>query len=253
MSSRHPPLNGFNESIICRGGARALPHAKSSLLQIADGIAGELLELPLIVVRATDVPLVGSETHSEDATSEGRCRSKVDDTGAAVVDDVVPRAEHGRVGRLLPSLHDVGIGSQAVGIEVPHTVVVALDAGTLEAVDRALVETADEVHAAIDVMTRVVVDLSFSIADDGLRAPHVVVLSALAIAEDARSIGFGDTADGHGELCGVVGEEEVATILAERLQGVDGLSRSEVAGEVLIAVPAAVSMSASALSSRMSA
>ena len=110
---------------------------------------------------------------------------------------------------------------------------VALHTGTLEAVDAALVESADEVHAAIDVVAAVVVDLSLDITDDGLNAPDVVVLSALAVAEDARSIGLSNAADGHGELCGVVGEEEVATILAERLQGVDGLSRSEVAGEVL--------------------
>ena len=115
---------------------------------------------------------------------------------------MVPRAEHGRVGGVFPSLHHVGAGSQTVGVEVPHAVVVALHAAADEGIDAALVEARDEVHAPVDVMARVVVDLSLGIADDGLRAPDVAVLSALAIAVDAGSIGLSDASYANGELGG---------------------------------------------------
>ena len=81
-----------------------------------------------------------------------------------------------------------------------------------------------------------VVDLSFGIADDGLRAPHIVVLSALAAAVDAGSVGVGDAAHGYGELCGVVGEQQVTAVGGERLQGVDHLVGSQSAGQVLPAL-----------------
>ena len=73
-----------------------------------------------------------------------------------------------RVGQVFPSLHHVGVGSEAVGVEVPHTVVVALHTSALKGIDAALVQATDELHATVDVMTTVVIDLAFGIADDGL-------------------------------------------------------------------------------------
>ena len=203
------------------------------LLQITNAVAGEALELTLAGVGATDVPLIGGQAHCEDAASERRRGCEVDDAGAAVVHHMVPCAEHGRVGEVLPCFHHIGIGSQAIGVEVPHAVVVAFMACTLEGVDAALIETAHEVHTPVDVVTGVVVNLSLGIADDGLRAPDVVVGSALATAIDARSIGVGYTAHGHGELGGMVGEEEVATVVGESLQGLDGGGGGQVAWQVL--------------------
>ena len=55
-----------------------------------------------------------------------------------------------------------------IGIEVPHTVVVALDTSTDEGVDRALIQTADELHAAVDVVTAVVINLTLGVTDDRL-------------------------------------------------------------------------------------
>ena len=81
---------------------------------------------------------------------------------------MVPCTKDSRVGQVFPSLHHIRIGSETVGIEIPHAVVITLDTCTLKAVDATLIETADEVHAPVDVVTGVVVDLSLSIADDGL-------------------------------------------------------------------------------------
>ena len=81
-------------------------------------------------------------------------------------------------------------------------------------------------------MARVVVDLSLGIADDRLHAPYIIVLAALTIAEDARSVSLSDASHGSCELCGVVGEKEVATISAESLQGVDCPVRCQSAREV---------------------
>ena len=81
-------------------------------------------------------------------------------------------------------------------------------------------------------MARVVVDLSLGIADDRLHAPYIIVLAALTIAEDARSVSLSDASHGSCELCGVVGEEEVATVSAESLQRVDCPVRCQSAGEV---------------------
>ena len=55
-----------------------------------------------------------------------------------------------------------------IGIEVPHAVVVALDARADKGVDRALIQAAHEVHAPVDVMATVVINLALGIADDGL-------------------------------------------------------------------------------------
>ena len=203
-------------------------HEHSHLLvgrrtDIAEAVGRELLQLILFLVLSADVPLVGSKTYGEDAACERGRRVEVDDTSAAVVDDVVPSAEHVAVGEVFPSLHDVGIGSEAIGIEVPHAVVVALHACTDEGVDAALIETADVVHTPIDIVAAVVVDLALGVTDDGLRAPDVGVLTTLAIAEDAGSISISNTAYGYGELRGVVRQEEVAAILAESLESIDGL------------------------------
>ena len=187
-------------------------------------------------VLAADVPLVGSQSNGQYASCEGGGRVEVDDTCTAVVDHMVPCAEHMRAGKVFPCLHHVGAGSQTVGIEVPHAVVVALHAGTLEGVDAALVESADELHAAIDVVVAMVVDLTLGITDDGLRAPDVAVLTTLAIAIDAGSIGVGNTAHGNGELCGMVGEEEVTTVGGESFQRLDGVGRCQSAGQVLPAL-----------------
>ena len=45
---------------------------------------------------------------------------------------------------------------------------------------------------------------------------------ALAIAIDARSVCFGNTANSHGELSGMVGEEEVTAVGSKGLQCLDG-------------------------------
>ena len=81
-------------------------------------------------------------------------------------------------------------------------------------------------------MARVVVDLSLGIADDRLHAPYIIVLAALTIAEDARSVSLSDASHGSCELCGVVGEKEVAAVRSESLQGVDSLVRCQSAGEI---------------------
>ena len=81
-----------------------------------------------------------------------------------------------------------------------------------------------------------VVDLTLGITDDGLRAPDVAVLTTLAIAIDAGSIGVGNTAHGNGELCGMVGEEEVTTVGGESFQRLDGVGRCQSAGQVLPAL-----------------
>ena len=71
-------------------------------------------------------------------------------------------------------------------------------------------------------MSGMVVDLSFGIAYNGLHAPDVVVLSALAIAEDTRCVSLGYAADAGSELCGVVGEQEIAAVGSESFQCVYG-------------------------------
>ena len=150
---------------------------------------------------------------------------------------MVPGTQHVRVGQVFPSLNDVGVGSKAIGVEVPHTVVVTLHTSTLKGVDRALIQTADELHAAIDVVAAVVIDLPLGIADDGLRAPDVAIRATLAAAKDAGSVSLSDTAHGYCELGSMVGQEQVATVGGKGLQRFDGCGRCQVAGQVL---PAAV-------------
>ena len=182
-------------------------------------------------VLTTQVPLVGSQANGQDATSKSGGGFEVDNTCAAVVNDVVPSAQHGRVGGLLPRLYHVGVRSQTIGIEVPHAVVVALHASADEAID-ASIEVRMVGHTTIDVVTRVVVDLSIDIADDGMHAPGVRIVAAFSVAIDARCISLGNTSQAYGELCGMVGEQQVTTIVAESLQRIDNLGRRQ-AGQIL--------------------
>ena len=199
---------------------------------ILQAVGSEAFQLVLLLVGAVDIPLVGGETHGENPTGEGGGGMEVHDTGAAVVHHVVPGAEDGAVGGLFPSLDHIGVGSKAVGVEVPHAVVVALETSALEAVD-AGIEVGNVGHAAVDIVTAVVVDLSFDITDDGMYAPDVGVLTTLAVAVDTGSVCFCDTAEAHGELGGVVGEQEVTAIGSKGFQGFDGRTRCEVTGQVL--------------------
>ena len=196
---------------------------------ILQTVGCELLQLVLFFVGIADAPLVGCKAHGEDATSKGGGGVEVDNTGAAVVNDVVPRTEDGRVGSLLPCLHHIGVGSQTVGVEVPHAVVVALHTGTLEAVD-ACIESGLVGHALIDVVVAVVVNLSLHITDDGMNAPDVVVLAAIAVTENARSISLGNTSQGDSELCGVVGEQQVTAVGSKGFQGLNGGCAGKAAG-----------------------
>ena len=154
-------------------GGVVVSHEHSDLLvngsaYISQTVGSELLKLILIVVGAADVPLVSCKTNSEDAARISRRRIEVDDTSTAVVHHMVPSTQHVAIGQILPGLDDIGIRSKAIGVEVPHTVVVSLETCTLEGIDTALVESADKFHTTIDFVTRVVVDLSLGIADDRL-------------------------------------------------------------------------------------
>ena len=113
---------------------------------------------------------------------------------------------------------------------------VTLDTSTFEGVDRALVETSCVVHTPVDVVLRVVVNLTFDITDNRLSTPHIVVLTTFATAEDARLERFRNTLHCHRHLSSVVGEEQVATISAECLECVDDFCRSQVARKVCIAM-----------------
>ena len=134
---------------------------------------------------------------------------------------MVPCAQDGGVGQLLPCSDDVGVGSEAIGIEIPHAVVVALHACALEAID-AGIESGLVGHAAVDVVAAVVVDLSLDVADDGMNAPDVGIVAALTVAEDAGSIGVGYASETHGELRGVIGQQQVAAVIGKSLQSLDG-------------------------------
>ena len=85
-------------------------------------------------------------------------------------------------------------------------------------------------------MAAVVVDLTLGVADNGLRAPDIVVLATVAAAEDARSVSLGDAVEGHGELGGVIGQEEIAAVGSKSLQCLDGGVAGKVAGQVLPAL-----------------
>ena len=201
---------------------------------IGQAVGSESLQLILAGIGlSAQVPLIGCQAHCEDATVEGRGGSKVDDTGAAVIYHVVPGTQHGRVGQVFPSLYYVGAGCEMIGIEVPHAVVVALDARTDKGVDAAVIQAADELHATVDVVTAVVIDLALGVTDDGLRTPDVAILATLATAEDTGSIKLGNTSNGYGELGSVVGEEQVTTVGGKGLQSLDGSGRCQVAGQVL--------------------
>ena len=230
------PLHGI---LLVVGGGVVVGHEHGHLLvggcaHIFQTVVGEEFQLALVRIFCLDVPLVRSQAYGQHTTCEGGGRCKIDDACATVVNHMIPGAEHGRVGGFFPGLHHIGVGHQSVGVQIPHAVVVALHAGSLEAVDAALIETCGEVHAAVDVVAGVVVNLTFGIADDGLRAPHIVVLTAVAAAEDAGSQRLGQTTHGHGELCGVVGEEEVATVGSKGLERIDDIVAGQTTGQVLI-------------------
>ena len=205
---------------------------------IAQAVGCESLQLVLAGVGlSTQVPFIGCQTNGQNAACKARSGIKVDDTGTAIVNDVVPGTQHMRIGQVFPCLYNIGAGSEAIGIEVPHAVVVTLDTSTDEGVDAALIQAAYELHAAIDVMAAVVVNLALGIANDGLRTPDVAILATFATAVDTGSIGLSNTAYSHSELSGMVGQEQVTTVGGKGLQGLDGGSRCQVAGQVL---PAAV-------------
>ena len=205
---------------------------------IGQAVGSESLQLVLAGVGlSTQVPLVCCQAHCQDAAGESAGGIEVHDTGAAVVHYVIPGTQHVGVGQVFPCLNDVGVGSEAIGIEVPHTVVVTLDASALEGVDRALIQAAHKLHAAIDVVAAVVINLALGIADDGLRAPDVAILATLAAAVDTGSVSLGDTAYSYGELGSVIGEEQITTVGGKGLQRFDGCGRCQVAGQIL---PAAV-------------
>ena len=98
---------------------------------------------------------------------------------------------------------------------------VALYASPLKGVDATVIQARNEVHATEDVVRRVVVYLSFHITYYRLNTPDIVVLSAFATSEDAGSVSVGDTSEPNGKLCGVVCEQQIASVGAESLQGVD--------------------------------
>ena len=81
-------------------------------------------------------------------------------------------------------------------------------------------------------MVGVVVYLPFCIANLWLHAPYVRVLTALSVAEDAWSVSVSDASHSSCELCGMVGEKEVAAVSSESLQSVDSLVRCQSAGEI---------------------
>ena len=100
----------------------SLPLAYIILFQVTYAVAGEALQLILLLVgNITKVPLIGCETYSNDATCKRCSRSEVYDTSAAVVNHVVPSAQNGRVGEFLPSCNHIGVRSQAVGIQVTYS------------------------------------------------------------------------------------------------------------------------------------
>ena len=109
---------------------------------------------------------------------------------------------------------------------------VALHTSSLECIDRTLIDASQRSHAPIDRMVGVVVYLPFGIANLWLRAPYVRVRSALSAAEDAWSVSVRDASHGSCELCGMVGEKEVAAVSSESLQRVDSLVRCQSAGEI---------------------
>ena len=111
---------------------------------------------------------------------------------------------------------------------------VTLHTSSLKTVDATLVETCGEIHATENVMTRVIVNLSFHISDDGLYTPHIIVLTSVAATEDTGRLRLGQTTYGHGQLCGMVGEEEVAAIGSKGLECIDHIVAGQTTGKVLI-------------------
>ena len=73
----------------------------------------------------------------------------------------------------------------------------------------------------------VVIDVTLRIADDGLRAPHVIILSTSATAKDARSVCLGNAPYSHGQQGGVVGQQQVAASLHVCFQRTLGGSGTE--------------------------
>ena len=145
---------------------------------------------------------------------------------------MVPGAKYSRVGCLFPCLHHIRVGSQTIGVQVPHTVVVALHTSTLKAID-AGIECGVVGHTTINVVSRVVVDLSFYITYNRMHTPDVVVLTTLTISKETRSIGLIDTAQSDSELCGMISEQQVATIGSKSLQSFNSGIRGKIARQVL--------------------
>ena len=82
-------------------------------------------------------------------------------------------------------------------------------------------------------MLVVVVNLSLYIANNGMYAPDVVVLTTLAISKETRGIGLIDTTQTDSELCGMIGEQQVATIGSKGFQSFNSSIRGKVARQVL--------------------
>ena len=183
--------------------------------QIIEGIGGESLGVALIDVATVDVllELVGREAVGDDLTTKATTLLELYDTGAAVVLNMSPSGEDGRVGSCLPVGHHVGVARETVGVEVPHTVVVFAQAGAFEReVVEAVVVGVVTLDACKEGVGAMVVGNGLTGTDDGVDTPNVAAYTAFAITEDAGGVHVVDAGNTVDELGGVLGEIEVTTI-----------------------------------------
>ena len=83
---------------------------------------------------------------------------------------------------------------------------VTLHSGTNEGIDTCI-EVGMVGHAAIDIMTGMVVDLSLYITYNRMRTPYVGIVTTLTVTIDAWGISLSNTTYSYGELSGMIGKE----------------------------------------------
>jgi hypothetical protein len=152
---------------------------------------------------------------------------------------------------ILEFLYGVGaVGGVGVGVEIPHAVVVfAVHLSAVACAEEAeggMAEVIVHFEAGVDGVVGAVVILcgvGFLVyeADFGVYCPYIGAFAALAVTIDAGGEGCVDAAHFVNELGGLFGEEEVAAVLNESLEGADG-GFIVFGGEVVQAQAATVDM-----------